>query len=135
MKAHTTETNLLAAAAAATCGQGSDCQNNAHSVKIILDVVKNYTSLQKRFFRLLRQVLSCYNPAMTRARSGERTKVSKRPHIMLQRRTMKVLTKMLKSRDSSKKGGNCPKKKKPIEGAEQKNKKLHQRKEEGEKTS
>ena len=29
---HTTTSNLLAAAAAATCGQGSDCRNNAHSV-------------------------------------------------------------------------------------------------------
>ena len=29
---HMTTSNLLAAAAAATCGQGSDCQNNAHSV-------------------------------------------------------------------------------------------------------
>ena len=84
MKVHTTETNLLAAAAAATCGQGSDCQNNAHSVTIILKVVKNYTSLHKCFFRSLRQVLSCYNPAVTRARPGARTKVNKRPHIMLQ---------------------------------------------------
>ena len=55
----------MAAAAAATCGQGSDCQNNAHSVTIILKVVKNYISLHKCFLRSLRQVLSCYNPAVT----------------------------------------------------------------------
>ena len=31
---HTTPSSLLAAAAAATCGQGSDCRNTAHSVRI-----------------------------------------------------------------------------------------------------
>ena len=56
-----TESNLLAAAAAATCGQVSDCQNNAHSVTNILKVVKKNISLHKSFLRSKRQVLSCYN--------------------------------------------------------------------------
>ena len=34
---HTKSSQVLAAAAAATCGQGSDCRNNAHSVTSILE--------------------------------------------------------------------------------------------------
>ena len=34
---HKTPSNIMAAAAAATCGQGSDCRNNAHSVTNILN--------------------------------------------------------------------------------------------------
>ena len=44
---HMTTSNLLAAAAAATCGQGSDCQNNAHSVTNILKMVMKNISLHK----------------------------------------------------------------------------------------
>ena len=68
------KTNLLAAATAATCGQGSDCQNNAHSVTIILKVVKNYISLRKCFFRLLRQVLSCLQSSRDSSETSSKDK-------------------------------------------------------------
>ena len=46
---HMTTSNLLAAAAAATCGQGSDCRNNAHSVMNILKAVQKSILLHKSF--------------------------------------------------------------------------------------
>ena len=46
---HTTTSNLLAVAAAATCGQGSDCRNNAHSVTNILRAVQKNILVHKSF--------------------------------------------------------------------------------------
>ena len=60
---HMTTSNLLAAAAAATCGQGSDCRINAHSVTNILNAVQKNILVHKSFLRSEKQVLSCYNSA------------------------------------------------------------------------
>ena len=48
----------VAAAAAATCWQGSDCRNNAHTVKIILNTFQKNSLLHKSRIRVKRQVLS-----------------------------------------------------------------------------
>ena len=44
---HTKSSQILAAAAAATCGQESDCRNNAHSVTNILNAFQKNISVHK----------------------------------------------------------------------------------------
>ena len=61
--AHDNISNILAAAGAATRGQGSDCRNNAHSVTNILNAVQKNILLHESFLGSERQVLSCYNSA------------------------------------------------------------------------
>ena len=55
----------VAAAAAATCWQGSDCRNNAHKVMIILNTIQKNILVHKFRIRVKRQVLSCSIPAAT----------------------------------------------------------------------
>ena len=64
----------VAAAAAATCWQGSDCRNNAHTVMSILNTIQKNISACEFRIRMMRQVLSCSIPAATRASSGTTTK-------------------------------------------------------------
>ena len=66
----------VAAAAASTCWQGSDCRNNAHKVMNILNKILKNILVHKFRIRMKRQVLSCSIPAATRARS--RTTKTKR---------------------------------------------------------
>ena len=66
---HTKSTQELAAAAAATCGQGSDCRNNAHLVMSILNAIQKNILVHKFHIRSKRQVLSCSITAATRASS------------------------------------------------------------------
>ena len=46
-KMHTKSSQILAAAAAATCGQGIDCRNNAHSVTSILNAIQKNILVHK----------------------------------------------------------------------------------------
>ena len=64
----------VAAAAAASCWQESDCRNNAHAVMSILNTIqKNILAYEFRI-RVMRQVLSCSIPAEARACSRTTTK-------------------------------------------------------------
>ena len=56
---HTKSTQELAAAAAATCGQGSVCRNNAHSVTNILNAFQKNILVHEFHIGSKRQVLSC----------------------------------------------------------------------------
>ena len=67
-------TQELAAAAAATCRQGSDCRNNAHSVMNILNAFQKNILVHKFHTRSKRQVLSCSKTAEARACSRTITK-------------------------------------------------------------
>ena len=58
---------------AATCGQGSDCRNNAHLVMGILNTIQKNISVHKFHIRSKRQVLSCSIPAEARACSRTMT--------------------------------------------------------------
>ena len=66
----------VAAAAAATCWQGSDCRNNARKVKNMLITKLKNTLVCDFHIRVKRHVLSCSIPAATRAKS--RTTIMKR---------------------------------------------------------
>ena len=66
-------TQEVAAAAAATCWQRSDCRNNAHKVMIILNTIQKNILMHKFRIRMKRQVLSCSIPAATRASSRTAT--------------------------------------------------------------
>ena len=57
----------VAAAAAATCWQGSDCRNNARKMKNILITILKNTLVHDSHIRLKRQVLSCSIPAASAA--------------------------------------------------------------------
>ena len=76
-KMHAKSTQEEAAAAAATCWQGSDCRNNAHSVMSILNAIRQNFLVHKFHIRSKRQVLSCPIPAATRASSRTTTKKHK----------------------------------------------------------
>ena len=71
---HTKSIQEMAAAAAATCGQGSDCPNNAHFVMSILNAIQKNISVHKFHISSKRQVLSCSITAEARARSRTTTK-------------------------------------------------------------
>ena len=71
---HTKSIHEMAAAAAATCGQGSDCRNNAHLVMSILNAIQKNISVHKFHIRSKRQVLSCSTTAEARACSRTTTK-------------------------------------------------------------
>ena len=73
-KEHKKSTQEVAAAAAATCWQGSDCKNNAHKVMIIQITIQKNILKHKFRIRMKRQVLSCSSPAATRASSRATTK-------------------------------------------------------------
>ena len=73
-KVHTNSTQEVAAAVAATCWQGSDCRNNAHTVMSILNTIQKNILVHKFCIRMKRQVLSCSIPAATRASSRTTTK-------------------------------------------------------------
>ena len=64
----------VAAAAAATCWQGSDCRNNARKVMITLKAIQKNILVHKFRIRTKRQVLWCSIPAATRASSRTSTK-------------------------------------------------------------
>ena len=68
------EDQQMVAAAAATCGQGSDCRNNAHLVMTILNAIQKNISVHKFHIRSKRQVLSCSITAAARACSRTTTK-------------------------------------------------------------
>ena len=74
---HTKLIQEMAAAAAATCGQGSDCRNNVHSVMSILNAIQKNISVHKFHIRSKRQVLSCSVTAEARACSRTTTKKHK----------------------------------------------------------
>ena len=73
-KMHTKSIQELAAAAAAICGQESDCRNNAHLVMSILNAIQKNISVHKFHIRSKRQVLSCSFTAEARACSRTTTK-------------------------------------------------------------
>ena len=76
---HTKSTQELAAAAAATCGQGSDCRNNAHSVMSILNEIQKNILVHKFHTMSKRQVLSCSKTAEARVCPRTTTKKYRRP--------------------------------------------------------
>ena len=72
-KMHMKSKQEMAAAAAATCGQESDCRNNANLVMSILNTTQKNILVHKFRSKLKRQVLSCSIPAKTRACSRTTT--------------------------------------------------------------